>query len=168
MIVHRVAAVINKELVDSVNTLEELQNLVDVSPELYFENMDGEHGFGGKFLIAQHQLKFTEDVMYEYAGKGLSAHIMLMKSDIPEELRYYLRTLWYGVEKVNALYFNPELWAKNEAHLEKIADVADQLNNYVCGRRDWLDDQYECLDDQCTRANLELDFNELISQDYIQ
>jgi hypothetical protein len=167
MIVHPVV-VNDRNIVDNINTLEELQHLVDTQPELYFSNIDGDHGFGGKFLIAQHQLKFTEDLIYEYTGKGLSAHIMLMNSCISEELRYYLRTLWYGIDKINALYFNPELWAKNEAHLEKIADVADQLNNYICGRRVCFDDQYECLDDQCKRANLELDFDELISQDYIQ
>ena len=168
MIVHRVVDVINKELVDSINTLDELQSLVDVNPELYFNNQDGEHGFGGKFLIAQHLLKFTEDVIYDNAGKGLSVYAMLMKPDISEELRYYLRTLWYGVDKVNALYFNPDLWAKNEAHLEKIADAADRLNDYVCGRCGCLGDQYDCINDQCERANLELDFDELIRQDYIQ
>lgn len=150
----QVGAVTNKNIVDSVNTLGELQQLVDTNPALYFENLDGEHGFSGKFIIAQHHLKFSEDVIYEYAGKGLSASIMLMRTDISDELRYYLRTLQYGVEAVNALYFNPKKWAKNEAHLDKIADVISK--------------QFNIDNDDETERNLQYELEELTSQNYIQ
>lgn len=161
MIVHRVAAAVtDKILVESINTLEELQNLVDTNPELYFNNIDGVGGFGGKFLIAQHQLNFTEDVIYEYAGKGLSFYIMLMNPNLSDELRYYLRVEYYGKDYVNAIYFNPDSWAKNEEHLDKIAILEDKLSNLVCG-------QCNCSEYDCEYMDLEQEYDELINQPYM-
>lgn len=101
---------------DNVQNYDDLQVLVDTAPEEFFDNLSL---MSAKFPLYLTMLKFSDVVIMEYVNNGLNPLSILTSQNISGYLKYYVRTLEYGVEAVDEMYSRLETLYRNEAILQR-------------------------------------------------
>jgi hypothetical protein len=112
-VIPEVVAVTN---LDNVQNYDDLQVLVDTTPEAFFDNLSL---MSAKFPLYLTMLKFSDVVIMEFVNNGLNPLSILTSQNISGYLKYYVRTLEYGVEAVDEMYSRLETLYRNEAILQR-------------------------------------------------
>ncbi len=118
-LVRAVRVILAEEVVtnlDTVQNYDDLQVLVDTVPKEFFDNLGL---MSAKFPLYLTMLKFSDVVIMEYVNNGLNPLSILTSQNISGYLKYYVRTLEYGVEAVDEMYSRLETLYRNEAILQR-------------------------------------------------
>lgn len=101
---------------DTVQNYDDLQVLVDTAPESFFDNLSI---MSAKFPLYLTMLKLSDVVILKYVNNGLNPLSILTSQNISGYLKYYVRTLEYGVEAVDEMYSRLDTLYRNEAILQR-------------------------------------------------
>lgn len=114
-------------MVDNINTYDDLQQLINTSPDVFFDNLCE---ISSKFPLYLLFVKFPNDVILKYVNNGLNPLDLLITQNLTGYIHYYVRSLYYGQDRVDEMYSDIKLLNKNNDILRKRSSVPFDDDGY--------------------------------------
>lgn len=120
--------------ISDIKTYDELQSLIETTPSLFFDNLSE---FSSKLPLYMIFVKFPNDVILQYVNKGLNPLDLLTTQNLSGYMQYYVRSLYYGTERVDGLYSDIDALTQNAEILVKrksvhFDDIEYESNMITC------------------------------------